>query len=238
LGERLDARIARIREEERKYHEACYAKHALFEAGSWLQKPVLTVLETFRAFDAYGEVTVLDLGCGVGRNSIPLAQALKGRGGRVVGVDIMDTALAKLKEYGTYYGVRDYIETCESDIGSFEIPEQSYDYIVAVSALEHVESERIWRQVLERMRSGVRESGIVCIIMSTNIRETDAGTGETLETLMELNLRTEQAVKNLEAVFTGWSLLYSTVKPLRFDIERGERKVILSSDCLSFVVRR
>ncbi|MDQ0876282.1 hypothetical protein QFZ77_004941 [Paenibacillus sp. V4I3] len=42
----MDNRIKIIRDEERKYHEACYDNYKLFEEGSWLSKPVKTVCQT------------------------------------------------------------------------------------------------------------------------------------------------------------------------------------------------
>ncbi|QYR21304.1 methyltransferase [Paenibacillus sp. sptzw28] len=68
----MDNRIEKIRTEERNYHEACYENYKLFEAGSWLHKPVKTVMEYLAAFDDREYLSVLDLGSGVGRNSIPI----------------------------------------------------------------------------------------------------------------------------------------------------------------------
>lgn len=43
-------RIERIRSGEKKYHDACYENHRLFEPGTWLHRPVRTVLETLAYF--------------------------------------------------------------------------------------------------------------------------------------------------------------------------------------------
>jgi 2-polyprenyl-3-methyl-5-hydroxy-6-metoxy-1,4-benzoquinol methylase len=86
-------RTARIRAQEKKYHDECYEQHPLFEPGSWLHKPVRTVLELMPlACDKPG-AKVLDLGAGVGRNTIPLAQYVAPRGGEVVAVDLLDSAI-------------------------------------------------------------------------------------------------------------------------------------------------
>lgn len=42
------SRITKIRDEERKYHEACYENYKLFEEGSWLSKPVKTVMDQLK----------------------------------------------------------------------------------------------------------------------------------------------------------------------------------------------
>jgi 2-polyprenyl-3-methyl-5-hydroxy-6-metoxy-1,4-benzoquinol methylase len=69
MGEWLMNKIDYIREEEKKYHEHCYDNYKLFEEGSWLHKPVKTVMDLFTYFDGKPELRVLDLGCGIGRNS-------------------------------------------------------------------------------------------------------------------------------------------------------------------------
>ncbi|MCR8631311.1 class I SAM-dependent methyltransferase [Paenibacillus radicis (ex Xue et al. 2023)] len=229
-------RIETIRDGERKYHEACYDNYKLFEAGSWLHKPVKTVMETLKQFEEYGELTVLDLGCGVGRNSIPLAESIKSRSGVMVCVDLLESALSKLKSYSSEHGVSDYIETALSDIGNYEIAANQYDYIVAVSALEHVASEQQLVQVLGRMVHGTKANGINCIIMSTNIEEIEMDSGIQLEPLMELNMTTGKAEELLACAYKGWKVLYTTVKPLQFNIERNGSSVILKSDCWIMVL--
>ncbi len=37
-------RIAKIRLEEKKYHDECYDTYNLFEPGTWLHKPVSAVI--------------------------------------------------------------------------------------------------------------------------------------------------------------------------------------------------
>lgn len=70
-------RIDHIRNEEKKYHDLCYEQYKLFETGSWLYKPVKTVMDLIDHFEGQKNLQVLDLGSGVGRNSIPLAQKIK-----------------------------------------------------------------------------------------------------------------------------------------------------------------
>lgn len=234
----LDNRIELIRAEERKYHEACYDNYALFESGSWLYKPVKTVMETLSYMDSLEQVIILDLGCGVGRNSIPMAEALKSRNGKVVCVDLLDNALMKLDNYSKQYGIRDYIETCLSDIGEFTIQEEYFDYIIAVSALEHVASERELKLVLDRMVKGTKMGGYNCIILNTNIVELDSITGIELEPQFELNLSTNQAQQLLTKAYEGWEVVKQTVKMLDFPIVRGSRDVLLRSDCLTFIAHQ
>jgi SAM-dependent methyltransferase len=59
-------KIEFIRKEEKKYHDHCYDHYKLFEEGSWLHKPVKTVMDLLPLFDGREHLRVLDLGCGVG----------------------------------------------------------------------------------------------------------------------------------------------------------------------------
>lgn len=66
-------RIDYIRQEEKKYHDLCYEQYKLFEAGSWLYKPVKTVMDMLNYLEEQKDLQILDLGSGVGRNSTPIA---------------------------------------------------------------------------------------------------------------------------------------------------------------------
>ncbi|PFN17980.1 methyltransferase [Bacillus cereus] len=44
-------RIDYIRQEEKKYHGLCYEQYKLFEIGSWLCKPVKTVMNLMDHFE-------------------------------------------------------------------------------------------------------------------------------------------------------------------------------------------
>ncbi|KRE59960.1 class I SAM-dependent methyltransferase [Paenibacillus sp. Soil750] len=232
------SRITKIRDAERKYHEACYENYKLFEEGSWLAKPVKTVMDTLSFFDAYEDVTVLDLGSGVGRNSIPIAEALKHRSGKVVCVDIMQSALTKLLVYSEQFGVNGQIETHLSDIVDYEIAPDTFDYIVAVSSLEHVDSEQTFIHVLNRIANGTKVNGVNCLIVNSNLQEIDKLTGEKLTPLVELNLTTEHLQVILKNQYEGWENVGTTVKKLTFEIERNGRQIQLKTDCLTYVARK
>jgi 2-polyprenyl-3-methyl-5-hydroxy-6-metoxy-1,4-benzoquinol methylase len=231
-------RISVIREEERKYHEDVYNNYNLFEAGTWLHKPVKTVMETLNYFSAYDYLEVLDLGCGIGRNSIPIAETMKERSGKIVCVDLLQTALDKLEMNSNQYNVSKYIDPHLSDIADFNIITNQYDYIVAVSALEHVESEAKLKRVLANMIAGTRVKGINCIIMNTNIEEIDEVTGDKLDPYIELNMTTQNLVNLFEEAYKEWKVTYTTVKPLEFNIERSGNRIVLKGDCLTYVVQR
>jgi len=233
-------RIARIREEEKKYHEACYDDYKLFAEGSWLHKPVSTVMKNLALLDLTEPISVLDLGCGVGRNSIPIAKFLQENHnqGKVAGVDLLESALDKLMSYGEQFDVHDRLRPIAGDIGDYIIPAKEYDYIVAVSSLEHVKSEAMLNRTLHQMNNGTKDQGINCIIIGTNMQEIDRLSGESLDVLIEINMATKAMEHLLRNAYPDWEVIDEHIKHLEFSIVRNERDILLRSDCITFVVRK
>lgn len=59
----------------------------------WFLKLVKTVLDLIPLFEGYAQFAALNLGCGVGRNCIPVAQHFNSISCRVDCVDILDLQL-------------------------------------------------------------------------------------------------------------------------------------------------
>ncbi|MEH7355972.1 class I SAM-dependent methyltransferase [Neobacillus drentensis] len=231
-------RIEFIRNEEKKYHDFCYENYKLFEEGSWLYKPVKTVMDLLPLFDNKESLNVIDLGCGVGRNSIPIAEAIKNRNGKVVCVDLLDSALNKLKEYSKHYKVEKVIRTEKADIGNYKIKPNEFDYIIAVSALEHVKSEEVFEEVVRQMAEGTKNNSVNCLIVNSEVQEIDLETNEKLDALMEVNLSTEVMINKLSSIYTGWEVLKTDVNLLEYNITRSEKPVLLKTNAITYVVRK
>ncbi|MEC0228375.1 class I SAM-dependent methyltransferase [Paenibacillus alba] len=232
------ARLQRIRQEEKQYHEACFEQHRLYAKGSWLDKPIPLVMQLIEKLDNERPLAFLDLGCGVGRNSIPLAQRLKPSIGRIHCVDLLDLALEKLQVYSHEFNVDPLISTEQADISSYEIPPDTYDYIVAASSLEHVKSEESFNKVLRRMAEGTKPGGINFIMMNTNIEEFDQRTGQKRETYIEVVMSQERALASLQAKYTGWERLHLSTTPMRLEITRQDVPILLQADSLMYAVKR
>ncbi|MVP00249.1 class I SAM-dependent methyltransferase [Paenibacillus lutrae] len=231
-------RLQHIRKEEKEYHEQYYEEHELYEEDSWIEEPDERMLDYIAKLQTGRPLKALDLGCGNGRNSIPLARELKGDGGRVTCVDLLDKALDQLKDYSVEYRVEDVIRTEQADISVYEVRPGEYDFILAASSLEHVRSETDLDHLLVRLREGTRDGGINYINMNTGIEEYDLTTGEKRETLIELVLTKEQALQKLRGSYDGWEELHASHKPIEFEINRGEAPVMMKADCVSFAVRK
>jgi cyclopropane fatty-acyl-phospholipid synthase-like methyltransferase len=234
----LDGRIAYIRQQEAAYHEACYSKHALFEPGSWLHKPVKTVLEGLELLHDREGLRVLDLGSGVGRNAIPIARTISARGGVVVCVDLLQSALEHLVRYSEEHGVKHCIESRLADIDRFEIGESEYDYSIAVSTLEHVGSEERFKRKLGELARGTRPGGAVCLIIGSNHREVETESGRDLDPLFEVLLPTERLQALISHTYRGWIVKRFHVSPQAFDIERDGKAVKLYSDVVTFLAQK
>ncbi|WP_414835462.1 class I SAM-dependent methyltransferase [Bacillus sp. Ba 3] len=231
-------RINYIRHEEKKYHDLCYEKYKLFETGSWLYKPVKTVMNLMNYFEGRNNLQVLDLGSGVGRNSIPLAQKIKNASGTVTCVDLLDSALTKLQIYSQEYDVFEVIKTEKAAIENYYIQPNTYDYIIAVSSLEHVQSEEDLKNVLHSMKKGTKIGGINCLIINSNIQEIDLHTNEELDALIEINLSTDKMIHLLKNIYEDWKEMKVEIKELAYDIVRNERHILLKTNAITFVVQK
>jgi ubiquinone/menaquinone biosynthesis C-methylase UbiE len=181
---------------------------------------------------------ILDLGCGIGRNSIPMARMVKDSGGRVLCVDLLQKALDQLEIYSKQYKVESVITTHPADISNFSFLKESYNYIVAASSLEHVKSESILRKVLNSMVNGTKVSGINLIYMNTNIREITVASGAEREPLFEILISKDEMLANLHEAYQDWEILYVNDQPMELEITRDETPVMLKADHLVFAARR
>ena len=237
-NKQMDDRLKEIRKAEAESHTEAYTSHALFSTGSWLAKPVKTVLDILPLFEGYKEFRGLDLGSGVGRNSIPVAQHFSSVPCWVDCVDILELAIEKLLENAQQHGVAGNIQGIVSSIDDYEINAESYDLIMAVSALEHIASRMAFENKLTAIREGVRIGGIVCLIVNSGVTEQDKATGEELRPQFEVNLPTGEMQLLLEQAFLGWKIIKHTVVHQKYDISRANGLAELETDVITYVAKR
>lgn len=231
-------RIDEIRRSEKESHETLYKNNMLFEEGSFLYKPVKTVMDILPLLTDETAVRVLDLGCGVGRNSIPIAQYFADKNCLIDCVDLLDIAIEKLEEYSSQYGVSNSIVKYKSSIEDFEITEGTYNLVIAVSALEHVAAEKDFIDVLDKMKHGIKKNGIICLAVNTEIVETDIKNGELLDAQFEVNMSTVVLKDILFKTFSNFKTLKSTVVPQKYGIKRDKRDILISTQVVTFVVQK
>lgn len=229
------SRLEEIRQAEKASHERAYAENVLFEKGSWLAKPVKTVLDLLPLLEGCRDFRALDLGCGVGRNAIPVAEKL---GGRVDCVDILDSAIGKLRENAAQYGVSGHIRGFASAIDDYEVEKDAYDLILAISALEHVDSEKTFARKLAQIRAGIRAGGVVCLVVNTSVQERNKETGENVPPQFEVNYSRERLISLLEGTFAGWEIVKQTMVHQKYDIPRDFGIAELETDVVTYAARR
>jgi len=234
----MNKNLAKIRESERKSHIEMYSNEELYKEGSWLKKPIKAVLDLLPFFEDYEELNALDLGCGVGRNSIAIARAYPNIPCRVECVDILELAIEKLTDNAKEYGVEKSVRGIVAPIEEFSIKENTYDLILAVSALEHIDSRESFGYKLREIRDGIRKGGIVCLIINSEVKEKDKETGEELLPQFEVNLQAEELQGLLHTTFAGWEILKNTVKEQQYDIPRDGITSDLKTKVVTLIARK
>jgi cyclopropane fatty-acyl-phospholipid synthase-like methyltransferase len=233
------ANFEEAREAEANYHNELYSDSEILEPGTWMSNPNAVVMELLeRLLQHKDHLKVLDLGCGAGRNSIPIAMRLKETDSTVVGIDLLNEAIEKLLKNADIYGVRGLIQAVEGDAEHAEISKENFDYIVACGCLEHVSSEEAFIKVIEVMKQGTKIGGIHCITMNTEIQEVEQDTGRKLETLIELNLQTDRAFSILEKVYEGWNVLEHQMVIQSIDEEKYDKPTQFRSHSITFAAQK
>ena len=234
----MNNRLQQIRESERNSHIEMYSSEELYKEGSWLRKPIKTVLNIIPLFHDYPELNVLDLGCGIGRNCIAIAQQYEDISCTIDCVDILNLAIEKLYENAEEYGVASHIRGIVKPIEEYSIDKNHYDFILAVSALEHVDTKQSFIKKLVEINQGIRERGIVCLVINSEVRERDKKTGCELAPQFEVNLPTEEVQGLLHQVFADWEVMKSTVQIQEYDIPREKGISNLRTQVVTFVARK
>ena len=234
----MNDRLQQIRVSEEKAHTEMYSNNKLYQGDSWLKKPIKTVQELIPLFSSYKKLRVLDLGCGVGRNCIEIASKYKQIDCKVDGIDILPLAIEKLNENAMEQNVSGIVFGIVSSIEEYTIPNNSYDLIMSVSALEHVDSKESFVHMLLEIREGICKNGIACLIINSNVREYNKITKEQVPAQFEINLPTEELQIMLKELFTGWTVLKSTVRDQQYDIPREWGISELKTSVVTLVVRK
>ncbi len=230
--------IKRIREKETDYHELLYENNDLFSNSSWLHKPVKSVFESFDLLYEKDDLTILDLGCGVGRNSIPIAQKLIGSNSKVICIDMLDIAIRKLNDNAKKYEVDKYIEAVKSTVEDFDIAKNQYDFVVAVSVLEHLESISSLKNKLSHIAKSTKPGGVNCLILNTSVTETLCETGDELTPQFELNLETNRMFELLDSTYKHWRIIKKNNIVQRYEISRDSESVTLNTNVITYVVMK
>lgn len=233
-----DNRLDAIRRAEAFSHTEAYSNLELFEPGSWLSKPVKTIMDMMPYFENHQQFRGLDLGCGIGRNCIPVIQKLQGIPCQMDCVDILEFAIEKLQENAVKYHVEQSVNGIVSAVDAYEIAENRYDLILAVSVLEHLDSEKMLLRKLRQIKAGLRAGGIACFVVNTGIEEHDKATKTQRPVRFEINMDTGKLEMLLNEVFSDFDILKKTIVHYKYDTYRESGITELDTDVLTFAARK
>jgi cyclopropane fatty-acyl-phospholipid synthase-like methyltransferase len=227
-----------FQDESNRFHREYYASHELYEAGTWLEKPNGSVMEIGQLLANRTGVRALDLGAGVGRNCIPFVKLCESSGIMCDCVEVLPEAVEKLRRNASSEGVADRINPICSDIADYQIAAAAYDMVMAMSALEHAyDTERI-RDGIRMIQDGTRINGYNCLSIATDLKETDAMTGQPVEVLTRARLSADECRSVLSSVYEGWDVQRLDFSPFQDTFIRDGRTIEWTARYCLFVARK
>jgi len=180
----------------------------------------------------------LDLGSGVGRNAIPIAQMIGKSGGEIICVDYLDVAIDKLHEYIELYNVSKYITGIFSSLEDFVINPDDYDFIIAHSVLTHMENKEKMIQTMKDMAKVTKKNGFVYMYVITNHREFDRKTGKEQKLEDEVEIGFDEACSFLKNIYSGWTILALKKHPYEETFNRRGKEIRWNVDYLLFIAKK
>ncbi|MBL0184192.1 MAG: class I SAM-dependent methyltransferase [Candidatus Obscuribacter sp.] len=237
----------KARQETIAYHEDYYARHALFDSDSWLARPDQDMMSLaaknrlyWRLLSNQKPLQILDLGAGVGRNAVPLAQYLQANEiiAQIDCFDVLDSSIDLLEQNSTRYGVDKYINTRVIDNDCVVIEPESYDLILAISVIEHCQGLNKVTRLLSELARGVRKNGYCQIEITTDRSLIDLDTKECLPTAVETTMTEEQVQKLLKEAFKDLNIIKMSSFEYHEDLIKDGKEVHWSSRQTAFLAGR
>jgi tellurite methyltransferase len=122
------------------------------ERRDWL-KPERVVVETVPVLEQRGVATVLDIGCGIGRHAVFLAQ----QGFTVTAIDASDAGLEVARRSAHQAGVD--IDFHKAEFTDLPFADDSFDLVLAWNVIYHGDEEVV-RQALEEIKRVLKPEGL------------------------------------------------------------------------------
>jgi ubiquinone/menaquinone biosynthesis C-methylase UbiE len=140
----------------------------------WLKKPVAFVVEASKVFKQRKFKNVLDLGCGLGRHCIYLAE----NGFDVVGLDVSGSALRAAKEWSHKEKLTD-IELIRGSMTGIPFGDCRFDAVISVSVVHHAVKNQILKAADEIHRILKKDGLFLTNLVS--VEDCRYGKGEEVE---------------------------------------------------------
>lgn len=224
--------FTRARAESIRYHQELYGSADLGMPGTWLANPHRLVAEALESVT--GPVHAYDLGAGVGRHAILMAQQLPA-GSRITAVELLPEAIERLERNAESAGVADRIDGVTADLATYRFPKRGAGLVVAFSTFEHLPSLPDLHTVLDRATSATASGGLhVVAFFADRVEVTPDGPREGL---IELSLTEEEAVEAFDAAYDGWEILRREVTPTEVFVRESENYT-LEGTLVAYVARK
>jgi len=222
-----------------EYHRQFFKTAILFEQGTWIAESESDLLELVeKHFGDKKNIQILDLGCGVGRNAIPMAKIIGPNGGTVTCVDVLDIAIEKLRQNAKKYRVADYIEAEVAEVERFFIQKNYFDLVLSFSVLEHgVSNEDAFFKVIGDIKNGTKKGGFNYLGITTNLEELDAKTLRKLPKDIVYDASFEKARSDLEDVYKDWEIISSGKSFYKEEYTKNGGMIIWQNDFLTFITK-
>jgi ubiquinone/menaquinone biosynthesis C-methylase UbiE len=105
---------------------------------------------------------VLDLGCGSGRYSLPLAEKA-GSGGKVIAIDAWEEGIDLLRKEALALGI-ETIETHVADAGCFPLADSSVDLCLLATVLHDFAADGMAHSVLQEVSRTLKPRGVCALV--------------------------------------------------------------------------
>lgn len=123
-------------------------------------------------------------------------------------------------------------------VENYAIKENSYDLIIAISVLEQINTKDSFIEKLCEIKRGLRERGVVYLVINSNVEEHDKLTGEEVPVQIGINLDTKELKKILLHFFGYWKILKFTIQHQQYDVPREHAMREWKTKVVTLVARK
>lgn len=208
-----------------EYHQKLYEKNKLYEKGSWLEKPEPEIAELIDRLRYLYKSNILDLGSGVGRNVIPLAQALSNNNPRIICVDYLKTATNQLRVYSKKHNVDQFIFPIHSKVEDYEIEKNHFDLIIAHGILVYLENEKKLNETIRNMIQGTKTNGFNYLSINADIKQQHLNTKKEMKTVLEIKLNSDEVISMMKDFYKDWKILMLKKNPFKELYEKNGKMI-------------
>lgn len=233
----MDRSLLEIRQEEAFYHSNHYQQFTIESSNSWLGYPVTNLVNLGVSLSNSTQSSrFLDLGCGVGRNAIPIA---RGTANKLIidCVDLLPDAIHSFSKTVKKTDIEPSFNFFIRDIANFELQAATYDYIFSVSTLEHLASKKQFIRVLQAIKEATKTMGCVYLIINSEVSEFLMEKQQLIPPFLEVNLSSTEINELLVDIFSGWTIIDSEIKALSYTIERRIGLTEMKTSAITFVAQ-